>query len=785
MDPNTLNMMYWAGPPIAGSLAIGATYLLNWRPDSRRHVKHDSLPHYLPFRKVLGDSRTVQNADGSLFVVLKMHGTSYSSMDENRVEAIRTLRYEWMKSLSEKDVFVRFFSPHDSVSVPVSTLGDGIIGDLNEKWARHISHSFFTSHYIIISTAKSSNQDSLQSAVDEAIVRLAEHRPEILTNDPDASGFSPLNSFIFYLANGYQETVAPEYGDKLNTLVKSDIWPYDDGMIKLDHPTGREYISVLSFTEFGSNLDYEFVLDLFSQKIRFDFLILSEFRSAKETKKRVEASLNLVKDSGVTDVAEEDWKQEIKQVERGENTDVYTTIAVFVKGDTPEEVKRSAANINEIFVRNHHFLVKESPDCSWIVHNSRVPGFDYKVRQRFLNISQLSELTPMSTVESGNTASPWGPYPIRYLPTVAGGAYAHTMQPTAGLDSPPHANVFAPTRSGKTVLLLFLLTGALSVHPELRAMIFDRNQGARIWTDYIGGQYLWPGRDMPLNFFDNEGTDQDRQLAIQMMRLMANSQGPEVDRWISDFVKRAYEYDDRQGRNMINLFSFMDPALKPLMTSYATANGVYAGTYNGAYDAFDPTMARVNTMAMDTVIDDKELAANLNYYFTRRVQNAYVSQNIPYALIFDEAAVLLGEKNTSDLALSEFRTAGRNRGSVTTIWTTVQDCLDTPNGKKFIMNAGTNYFWPRSANDPEQLSVFSNLTDSHKKFILGEWRPKGAIRPVLMHRESHSVILETDLKPLEHYLHVFAGGADEYAEFTKCKEEFPHDYRIKFLLQHS
>ena len=206
----------------------------------------------------------------------------------------------------------------------------------------------------------------------------------------------------------------------------------------------------------------------------------------------------------------------------------------------------------------------------------------------------------------------------------------------------------------------------------------------------------------------------------------------------------------------------------------------YERIFNGEHDTFDPTSSRVTTVAFDSVADDAKLSGILCFYMMRRFQNAYVSLGRPYKFIVDEASTLLRDPAITELVMSEIRTAGKNRGAVTTIWQDVAGLWSNPHGMALARNTGSFYFWPGSAASVGELEFF-NMTETEQSFALGQWQPDGSIRPVMIKRENETIFLETSLHALGPLLAVFCGGVDRNRRLSVCKQEFGADWRREYL----
>jgi type IV secretion system protein VirB4 len=767
-------------PAAATAIGFTASGLLSKAVNPK--TRPIALSDFLTWSEVLEDSATVRNIDGSCFRVLRLGGTVYSGLNTNLINIITEKRKDWFFSLKEKGISLRFHSAHKSAAIPLSRLGEGILQDINQTWADYMAHTYTTAHYVFLSVPSEEKITHLEQACQDARTYLDEHSPVVLSNDDDINGNSPLLSFLYSLLNGRHGLVAPVRQNLAHALTTSYVEPTLDGDIILHHATATERVAVLSLSAIGAGTDRTILSSLFSLKAEFDLLIRAKLLNSSSATYRTNYRKNQSKFPVPNAAIVDEWEEIESLIQQNKETIVQASLHLIVKGKDETELNRSISAIEETLAKHRYKVVREK-DMAWRIYCSRLPGFEFDSRLRDYLTSHLADLTPFSTTPTGNTRSLFGPYPIRYMPTAGQqAAYALTYHPTEGDDSSPHDIYFAPTRSGKTVFLSFLLSGAMAVHEDMAAILFDRNQGLRVWTAFVNGSYLWPERaDMPLNFFDNDGNEADRRLAETMLSLMSGLDDNQSLKQIAFIVQDIYSYENRRKRILRDLFKEVVPAgpLRDALQPWAE-HSRYANIFNGDYDAFDPAISRITTVALDNVIDDPKLAGILSYYKMRRFQNAYVELGRPYKFIVDEASTLLAEESIAKLVMSEIRTAAKNRGAVTTIWQDVSGLWASPVGDALAKNTGSFYFWPGSASRVEDLAFF-NMTETEQDFALGRWRPDGSVRPVMIKRENETVFLETNLQPLGDLINVFRGGVGPNKWMEECKKRSGTDWQRDFL----
>lgn len=732
---------------------------------------------------VHSDHETVFNSDGTAFQVLELNGPRYTALASSVAKDIKNRRQQWYLDISGLPLNIQYRTIHKSANIPHPPATPGVLGELDIHWAEALSHTFDTRNYLTISTTTPGAIDHLQKAVDLFIQKCPEFNPRVLSNVENELRYSPLMSYLFELSNGVHRAARAETDDLAERLVKSHVEPEITGLIRQSTDLVSRYNAALSVVAYGEDTDRGVLSALLALNLDFEVIVTSKVLGRGRAQRSAEYRRKQAALKFANEIIEAQWAATIEEIHAGQDTLTETTMHVLPFANSAKELRQAVKEISGVLAAsNWHSITEEVLALRAFL--SRWPGAVVYDRPRSLSTGNAVDLTPLTGTAKGNTASLWGPSPVRYIPTAGDYApFALTYHPTVGDDSSPHDVIIAGTRSGKTVFDTFRGAGAHTAHPDLRQVYFDRNGGMRIFTDFMGGQYLTPEDPaMQLNPFDAPDTPASRQLQERLLEAMTQLDSADALRVISTAVK-----DTAAGHQTYTLSDVYHNAMpegpvKEALAPWIT-NERYRSIFGGSTDSFDPSARRITTIALDAVIDDTRLAGVFAFYLLSRIQTGFVANGYPYRITVDEASTLLNDPEIAKLVASEIRTAGKNRGQITTIWQDFGSLHKNSIGDAVLSNAGSLYIWPGTAETAEQCENLGSFhfTETERQFVLGAWRPPRSIRPILLKRHEDSVFLETDLSALGKYLKIFQGGYDNIMRFKQCKQEHPNTWHSSFL----
>ena len=315
----------------------------------------------------------------------------------------------------------------------------------------------------------------------------------------------------------------------------------------------------------------------------------------------------------------------------------------------------------------------------------QAPGRDYFNRELLLTSENLADLCPMTKAETGINRCDWGDRPVCYFPSVpSGNPFGFTFHATAEDQAPPHCVVFAPTGSGKTVLILHLVGQALAAYPDLSVFMLDRDNGVTVFTDLVGGTYHQISQDgeISLNPFDC-GPGEETTLNL-FMQILTNAETEEEKKDIRIFVSEMMK-QPRFNRRMDWYANELAPhgRFREKLEKWIKGDTLNAKLFNGNRDTLDVSKKRLNVFGLDNVKDDANAAAALFFYLFKKIERNAQSGR-PSLLIVDEAPTLLSSQPLKSEIEKLLKTARKQRMAIFMAFQGTND-LKTLNIKETIL----------------------------------------------------------------------------------------------------
>lgn len=189
--------------PILGAAGGAAANII-----ARRINPDLPVPDYqaleLPFTSVETDGVTVKTEQGAHFRVFEFDGLPYSGLTEHKIEQLRHNRQEWLRGLNRNAVDIRYFFSRSRLQLPPAKQGDGLLGDIDQAWNKHLENVYQSKHHLIVSTQGS---PTILQAVGRAnrIPGASEYTVLLKRGDHEAYldfSLAPLGKLIRFFAGG-------------------------------------------------------------------------------------------------------------------------------------------------------------------------------------------------------------------------------------------------------------------------------------------------------------------------------------------------------------------------------------------------------------------------------------------------------------------------------------------------------------------------------------------------------------------------------------------------------
>lgn len=729
------------------------------------------------FDRVEPDGKTVRTLGrrgGGLFRVIALRGHIYSGKTEGDLAAMFTRRKGIFDGLAEQPVQLRILSARAHLAINPPPPQEGVAQRIDALWHGRFARSFVTEHHIVISVASESDRKRLDHNERLLLDQLHDYGPELLTLGE--GDYSPLLSWLATQINGFPQIV-PAQADRLSDRLSFANVEFDrHGLITYrDGPTAL-YSAAVGIKAWPESSTAEIINGL----LRIPAPITVAMRVSPYTKEAADASIGSrakqAKLAFYNRLISDEWKTVQEKVNAAHEAFFKTEITAYATADSPEALTEAVTNIRTSLA-NHAIRVVWETNLAERLWWSRLPGHDYFTRDYHLLSSNLADFTPLAAEPRGRTASQWGPQPIRFFPTASGAPYGFVFQKSTHEDL-GHTLIIGPSGKGKSTLVMFLVLGALSAHPDLRAFVFDRMQGCLVPFQCFGGDYLIPESDqLPLNPFLNDDTPEHREflrLWLQMLLQQNDDAAIEAITAAVDDMMSASPADRLMSKQWQRMFKPGD--LRNAIKKWATT-GKYARIFNGERDALSLTGSRLVGFDMTAMHDDPQLSASMTYYFLHRIRQLVLRQPTPHLIFIDEAPAMLKDPFFRAQVEVLFREHRKLKGVVAM---GAQD--PGPFDDDVFMNNTSNYIFLRNPSARREDYAKFRLTDDEWLYIIGRDRTAERLRySALLKREGESVVLNTDLSALGGFVRAFASSIDDKTALFNLKERHGGQWLREFL----
>jgi type IV secretion/conjugal transfer VirB4 family ATPase len=737
------------------------------------------LSDLLQFGRILEDGVTIECKDGTLVQTIAFAGMDYGSKAPDEREAAFVRRKTWFDSLSETPaVTVKIISTRERVSADLEAEYDNeTLQQIHDAWMAEFEQVYSNSHYIVFSVPSSLKGALrvLNEAVKDAQDQLHEYGPKRL--DSDHGSYSPLLTFWAGQVNGFRH-VASAHTQRLSERLPACAVNFhpDTGIIEYQDGGRRLYQAAVSIKAWGEAAEPGLMGRLLAIDGQLTVLQCVEgiSRTAATTtlRHRARQAILLFQNSFVR----EEFNAAIELVEGNRETLVNHCMTVFLLADNLEEVERLIGEVRRVFAE---FGVKpaiETAAAEWL-WRCRLPGFDKMVRQTALLGSNLAYLVTFEDEPAGIERSDWGPGPLRLFKTVGGSAYALQVHVSDEPEALAHTVAIAKTGTGKTTFFQHLIGGALR-HPDLRAYIFDRFSGTRIFTTACGGSYLdMATKSVQLNPLQCDDTEQNRSFLHVWLRKIAGVEDGDGDSY--EAATRAVEAIFGVRRSERSLSAIFDSAfdngtaLKKGLTRWVEG-GNLAGWFNGTRDSLALASSRLVGFEMSDVFSDKGAGGAMVSYIMHRIRAEVRAAALPHFVLFEETAPLIQDGFAKDIAVF-LREHRKLRGSVNLVFQDATAIMNSGIGDTILNQCQTQFLFPNDAARREDYALF-DLTDSQWEYIKGTSRLARSLRhSCLVKRGNESVILDLDLRCLGPLLKVYKSGSEPVRLMAELQQKWGTD----------
>lgn len=755
--------------PIAAGAAIGPLLSRVVLPPAKSTFLRDQLP----YTRVASDGKTVEmlgRKGGGLFRVIQLRGEIYSGLSAEEIEALFGQRLAFYRGLADQPVQLRVVSQRSHLSVTPPPVQDGLTDIIDKRWHTRFENAYTTDHYMILSVPSGDQRKRLDNAQQLIFDMFARYNPTVLENGDET--YSPLLSFLASYINGVDLTLGSSTENIADRLPFSNIEFSRDGLIKYTDGPNTLYQVAIGIKAWPENSTAEVINGLLRipgpitvilkatpfQKADADTRILSRSRQAKL--------------AVYNPLISKEWQEAKEKVGAAQEAFYQAELTAYASAPDLEQLENLVAAIRTSLASHAIRVVRETmlAERLWW---GRLPGHEYFTRDYHLLSSNLADFTPLPAEPRGRDSSQWGPRPIRYFPTASGSPYGFVFHKSPHEDL-AHWLVIGPSGRGKSTLIMFLIFGALSAHPNLRAFVFDRMLGTKNAFDCYGGDYLIPeDPNLPLNpFLADDGSPEYRNFLELWLRMLLGRHDDEAVNHITTAVQDIMSSDPGNRSLAKQLNHVFGPGeLRNGLKKWATSSR-YGRIFNGSRDALSLTGSRLVGFDMTAMQEDTTLGAAMTFYFMQRIRQLVLKTPTPHIAFIDEAPAQLRDEFFASNVEVLFREHRKLQGSIILAAQDAGAFTKIKIAETLLNNTAGVIFFQNERTVISDLDSFQ-LQPEEREFILGRSDvAKRFPRSVLIKKGEESVILDINLSALGPYLRSLSSSIEDRKVIQDLKQQY-------------
>lgn len=753
------------------------------------------LADHLPFERLLSDNKTIVCRDGTLVQCLRVEGRDSMFLSAPEREALFRVRKNWLDTLAELGITVRILLVRERVDVTRTDDFDlPLLREFARSWNRSFQSSFLNRQTIVLSVPGKARSATarLSEAVDATIQILDPYHPKPMIQPTDmAAALSSdfLLAFWGRLASPLSKPTPLSGSRDIAEVIATDTVEFtgESGLIIFRRGTETLYAAAIGIRRFGDYVDEQMIADFSSLDGEFVLLNLVEPWSKTVAALKMAQENRMSMATRFNTAASEQYDAAMQIIEGlDENRSALANygLTLFVFGKSPEDIHALDNEVRKICSAYGAASIREgvAAQASWF---SQFPSYGIWPRSYRFFTSNIACNVTLDRPPPGLPSSDWGDGPLAMFRTAGGTSYSFQLHVSPEKDAVAHAVCIGPTGSGKTTVMTFLAGMALR-HPRLRAYIFDRYQGAYVFTTALGGSYLnlTTGETAlgtcSLNPFQCVDTPENRAFLRLWLRAISGCEDADSLEEIGLAVQALFQSDLSQERR--SLATIFDPCfstngtVKRQLLKWVDP-AYYGKMFNAERDTLDIRENRLVAFDMTEVFKDELLAQATISYLMHRIQATITEFNAPAFIFIDETEPMLRNPMFRTYYLTMLQEYRKRGAAVISAFQRPEAIAQVGMGEAIRGQCQTVFFFPNLQAREEDYADWS-LTDTEWSFIKGTLPLSRRMkRAVLVKRATgESVVLDTDLTPLGPYLRIFSSGRESVSFASELQRKYGQDW---------
>lgn len=745
-----------------------------------RLLRHDptagQLDAYIPFEGLTADHAYLRLPKGALVAVYRVQGASEATLSQDDQDAYSRRRASAIAHLLNGGCMVRLHGVRDPAAHnEQATFPSPFLNRVHQAWMQDFATIYDTRRYVAVESPPGMAPWRFRDLCTQGFARLSDFGPIQLTGADLLAFYGDRLDPLF---GGVQ--ASPTVTDMCNALAPSQIAAdRRTGVVTVSQGGQSVTAQQISIEEWSEN-DAPSIMDgLLELPLRLEATVVLKPIPKAAILLWLERKRNQENAERENTLVNREFADTADQLQAGRDTACNAQVSITVMAPADE----LADAVGQVYGHLSGAGIKPTIESAaagylWL---SRLPGHSMLVRKRALKTSNIGKMWRWDRQPEGYHACDWGKGPIRMFKTISGSPFRFQFHISAAEQEVGHTAVFAPTRGGKTTLMLHLVGGALR-HQNVRAYIIDRNLSTRVWGEAAGAAYINPAdtSQVALNPFQGPDTREERDFAAAFIRQLSGITDPAMSGQIADAVNDIFTLPpDRRSLATVWKGAFRSGPLKDALKRWADPSDVGA-LINAPQDSLSLRERRLVIFDFTQLFKDPAQAAAVTAYLFHRIRQQSVADASPHLIYAEEVAPMLTDPVFGPNIQVVLREHAKLRGVCVLVFQDVGAALNGPIGESIRTNARRQIIFPApsaQAKDYEPLS----LSQEEWSFVKGQHAANDKlVRPVLIRDDNESVIIEADLTPLGKMLPLYRGGTEPTARMLKAQKDYGTKWQDHF-----
>lgn len=791
---------------LAASFGISAACIPALKKSLLPLPKEAFLSDLLPFASLEEDGQTLVCKDGTKVWVIGLQGLDYGAKTQDEKIALLNNRHVFLDAMAREGLDFTVITQRRRLPLDEDSseqvFQNEILQEIDKRWNWGFERVYRNQHFLILtqkplkkrwwnqnqlSTPSKQGQEMMEMVLDY----LSPYNPKVLKeprreeegkreSGKEQGREETLLCFWSRMINGFEH---PMRGNKSGIthhlsekMTSSTVHFYPSGLIEHKDGGKKLYSRVISVKQWPDSIGEDVFAQLFSLPCEFRLVHWLKGQnnvssSADLRRARQQASLLLfsrhVKDQ---------YEQAIEWVDSGQSSLFDVQIALILTCETLEELESRVQDVRRIFRGQNLKPALETHAAEWL-WLSQFPTFTHRVRVNHLFSQNVATLLSFPKDQHGFDRCDWGQGPLRLFKTASGSAYSFQLHVSERPEELAHSVIVAPSGSGKTTFFQHLIGGALR-HKDLKAYIFDRLRGTKVFTESVGGKFidLCEEEGLSLNPLQCEDNPSNRAFLSRFLLQLA---GTEDDASILS-VNRAIQILFELPKEARILSSIYDSAIdvgSPLKSLLKKWVGETTGArwFNGKIDSLDISQNSLVSFEMAALQQDPVAYAAMITYVMHRIREQMQGNALPHLIFIDEAAPMLEDDLFRSYVKELFREHRKLRGSINVCFQDAGAIINSGIKETILNQCQTVFLFPNPNADKASYCDLFNLTDDQWAFVNGTSKSTPR-RSVLVKRlapdNNEAVILDCDLSSLGDHLKFYRSGSESVQLMKQLQRQY-------------